>query len=162
MKIPNVNIFLTFLFIGFHYCFSQSCGIKNLNHSEKIELTNFYESFKASIISSDKSSLSKLIQFPFNCDYCENSRKPYVKVSRKKFDVDYFNIFYDQKLIEALNEGENFENVIVFNEDNSGICHIELRYVSRESSAQSEGQQHFFSIEKIKNKYYITSAWTVP
>jgi hypothetical protein len=103
-----------------------------------------------------------LIQFPFNCDYCENSIKPYIKISRKKFDLEYSKIFYDKKLIAALNKTGKLEDIIVINEDNLGKCRIELSYISIEPSGQSEGQQHFFSIERIRDKYYITSVWTIP
>ncbi|QSW89701.1 hypothetical protein J0383_02540 [Flavobacterium endoglycinae] len=161
-----LNIFLFAFILNTKFILAQTdnCDIEKITKADKQLLNEFWVDFKTAINGNDKEALSSLIKFPIICDYCKPSsaKQPYIKLSEKQFKEKYFELFLDPKLIKRINDTESLFSILVVNKDESGKCGLDFGYSSIEPSETSEGKQHFFSLKKVKDKYLITSAWTIP
>ena len=137
-----------------------------LTAADKKLLTQFWTDFKSAINSKNKIKLSSLVKFPFNCDYCivdttKDKDYDYLKVTKNFFDKGQYKIFFDQKLKKTVNRNVSLLEILFVAFENKKYFY-NFSYASVEPSKEWEGQQHFFSLNKINGKYFITSAWTVP
>ena len=145
---------------------TPNCDKLKLTAADKKLLTQFWTDFKSAINSENKIKLASLVKFPFNCDYCILDTKKekdydYLKVTKKLFDKGQYKIFFDPKLKKTVNKNGNLLDILFVAFENKK-CFYNFSYASVEPSKEWEGQQHFFSLNKINGKYFITSAWTVP
>jgi len=166
MKIRLTITLLFALILNAQLVFAQTnnCDIEKITKNDKQLINDFWTNFKTAVNKKDKVALSSLIKFPIICDYCQglSSKQLYVKLSEKEFKEKYFEFFLDPKLMKRVNETQDIFSILVINKDEAGKCGIDFGYNSIEHSETSEGQQHFFSLKKVKGKYLITSAWTMP
>jgi hypothetical protein len=145
---------------------TRNCDKSKLTVADKKLLTQFWTDFKSAINSENKIKLASLVKFPFKCDYCildttKEKDYDYLKVTKKLFDKGQYKIFFDQKLKKTVNKNVNLLDILFVVFENKK-CFYNFSYTSVEPSKEWEGQQHFFSLNKINGKYFITSAWTVP
>ena len=145
---------------------TPNCDKAKLTTADKKLLTQFWTDFKSAINSENKMKLASLVKFPFNCDYCivdttKEKDYDYLKVTKKLFDKGQYKIFFDNKLKKTVNNNVNLLDILFVAYENKE-CFYNFSYASVEPSKEWEGQQHFFSLQKINGKYFITSAWTVP
>ena len=77
------------------------------------------------------------------------------------FDERQYKIFFDDKLIDRINKNINLLDILIIIEEEK-TCRYTFWYNSVEPSKDWEGQQHFFTLQKIKGKFVIASTWTVP
>ena len=147
---------------------TSDCEKAKTSKSDRKLIEQFWTNFKRAVNTEDKTELSFLIKFPFNCDYCifdstKDKNYDYLKVTRKLFDNKQFKIFFDNKLKKTINKFPTLFDILSVTTDGTGKkCDFNFSYISVEPSKTWEGQQHFFSIGKINGKFLITSAWTVP
>lgn len=145
---------------------TPNCDKSKLTAADKKLLTQFWTDFKSAINSENKIKLASLVKFPFNCDYClldtaKEKNYDYLKVTKGLFDKGQYKIFFDPKLKRIVNNNADLLNILFMTlEDNK--CYYNFSYASVEPSKKWEGQQHFFTLEKINGRYFITSAWTAP
>lgn len=143
-----------------------NCDKSKLTPTNKKLLSQFWKDFTAALNSENKIQLASLVKFPFNCDYCEvDTTKPkdydYLKVTKELFNKGQYKIFFDQRLKKTVKKNANLLDILYVSFENKK-CYYNFSYASVEPSKKWEGQQHFFSLEKINGKYVITSVWTVP
>ena len=145
--------------------FGQSaCQISNLSTEDKILINNFWIKFKTSINKEDKTMLSELCSFPFECDYCdEKSIDPdKIKVTKELFNKKYFKVFFVVNLKNKVNSG-NIWNTLSPNYGSiDKRCSYRFSYPAVEPTNETPGMQIFIVIEKINGQFKITSTWTVP
>jgi hypothetical protein len=147
---------------------TPTCDKSKISQTDKELLKQFSIEFKKAINSENKIALASLIKFPFNCDYCildiaKDKNYNYLRVTKKLFDKEQYKIFFDTKLKTTINKYSTVFDILLMTYDETGkICEYNFGYGSVEPSKEWEGQQHFFSLEKVNGKYFITSAWTVP
>ena len=163
----NKTLLFIFALLG-QSLFAQTsnCNKSKLTVADKKLLTQFWTDFKSAINYENKIKLAFLVKFPFNCDYCirdttKEKNYAYLKVTKKLFDKGQYKIFFDLKLKKTINKNANLLDILFVDYENKK-CFYNFSYASVESSKEWEGQQHFFSLQKINGKYFITSAWTVP
>ncbi len=157
------------LFFG-QVLFGQTyyCDKAHISQTDKQLIEQFWVDFKTAINTKDKVRLSSLIQFSFTCDYCiadtsKDKNDAYLRVTKALFNSAQYKIFFDPKLVKTANKSTSlFSILFITKNDTSKLCDLNFGYASVEPSKQWEGQQHFFTIEKINDKFLITSAWTVP
>ena len=166
-----IKIFLgSFLLLVAKITFGQNsyCDKSNISKADKELIEQFWTDFKKAINDKDKAKLTSLIKFSFNCDYCildsaKEKNYDYLTVTKTLFEKRQYKIFFDPKLVGAVNKYPNLFDILSITTDGTGEqCDLNFGYASVEPSKDWEGQQHFFSIKKIKGKFLITSAWTVP
>jgi len=144
------------------------CDTSTISAADKILIEQFWIGFKNAVNAEDKLKLETFINLPFNCDYCipgsgKETNVDLLKVTKKSFDQNQYKIFFDPKLKQTINKYSNLVDILSFTYDDTGKkCSLNFGYVSVEPSKDWEGQQHFFSLDKIHGKFLITSVWTVP
>jgi hypothetical protein len=57
---------------------------------------------------------------------------------------------------------QNINTFTIMTPNDSGKRTFHFVYNFIEPSAKTEGRQHLFSLKKVKDKYHIVSAWTIP
>ena len=168
--------YLTILFLLFISLFfrqvsigqSSYCDKAKISKADKKLIEQFWAGFKKAVNTKDKIKLSSLIKFSFNCDYCivgraNNKQNNYVKVTKKLFDKNQYKIFFEPKLKNTINKYSILFDILSITSDGTGKnCSLNFGYGSIGPSKDWEGQQHFFSLDKINGKFLITSAWTIP
>lgn len=142
-----------------------NCDKSKLSNSDKKLLIQFWNKFKRAVNSENKTELTTLIKFPFSCDYCvidtgKERNSPYLKVTKRLFEKGQYKIFLDNKLKKLVNASYILDILSTVSENNK--CYYDFSYGSIEPSKITEGQQHFFSLNKINGEFVITSASTVP
>lgn len=147
---------------------SSYCDKAKISKADKKLIEQFWAGFKKAVNTKDKIKLSSLIKFSFNCDYCivgttNNKRNNYLKVTKKLFDKNQYKIFFDPKLKNTINKYPILFDILSIASDGTGKnCSFNFGYAAVEPSKNWEGQQHLFSLDKIKGKFLITSAYTIP
>lgn len=167
----HIAILLLFIisFVG-PASFGQTsyCDTSTISVADKILIEQFWIGFKNAVNAEDKLKLETFINFPFNCDYCipGSGKEPnddFFTVTKKLYNENQYKIFFDPKLKQTINKYSNLVDILSFTYDDTGKkCSLNFGYVSVEPSKDWEGQQRFFSLDKIHGKFLITSAWTVP
>ena len=164
MKLIKLGLFLFIL--NAQFLCAQNIGFnKEVLKNDDVQLLNqFWTNFKEAVNAEDKITLSSLINFPIICDYCQDeaSKSLYVKISKKQFDKKYYKFFLDPKLVARVNSIQDIFSILAETYDVHKNSSLNFGYVSIEPSVKSEGQGHYFSLEKKGNKYFITSMWTIP
>ena len=164
INLARIVLFTFILNAQFLCAQNDNFDIRKLKNEDKQLLSEYWINFKNAVNTKDKVALSSLIKFPLICDYCQEvgSKQLNVKIFKNQFEKKYFEIFLDPKLIKRINNTQDIFSILIETCDATGKkCVLNFGYGSIEPSKISEGRQHFFSLEKIKNKYYITSAWTI-
>jgi hypothetical protein len=147
----------------------QKCDCSNLQ-ADKILLQNFWTTFKDAIKNKNKTKLSNLCRFPFNCDYCildstKTDDKPYHKITKSSFDESQYQIFFIPRLVQEVNKHSFPQDLFIFLPYFNTVdkkCSYSFSYIAIDENAERPGMQHFFDIQKINGQFKIISAWTVP
>lgn len=150
--------------------YSQQKCDSNLIQADKVLLQDFWISFKEALNDKDKTKLENLCRFPFNCDYCildsaNQSDQPYIKVSKTSFEKSQYKIFFTDRLINEVNKHSLPKDIFIFKPYYNTLdkkCSYSFSYIALEENRQHPGRQHFFDVQKVKGKFKIISAWTVP
>ena len=137
---------------------------------DKVQLQNFWTSFKDAINQKDKIELAGLVRFPFTCDYCiidsnKHGNKPYIKVTKTTFDKSQHQIFFAEKLVIEINRRDLPQDLFIFQPYYNTVdkkCSYSFQYIARDENTQHPGMQHFFDIQKVNGQFKIISAWTLP
>jgi hypothetical protein len=144
------------------------CTKSEISKIDSVLIEQFWADFKSAINNEDKAKLASLIRFSFNCDYCvldsiKEKNYDYLKVSKKLFNRQQYAIFFDTKLKNTANRYDKLFDILSVSNDEAGkVCQLSFSYVSFERTNTWEGQQHFFTIKKVRQKFLITAAWTIP
>ena len=160
-------IVVTFCILFMQSVLGQSslCDKNNLTASDKKMLSEFWTGFTTAVNSDDPVRLASYIKFPFKCDYCildsTKEKTNYLNVTKQMFKKKQYKIFLDSKLKKQLNKTKSILEILYVAFENKK-CLLNFYYTSVDPSIQWEGQQHFFSLEKLNGKFLITGAWTVP
>jgi hypothetical protein len=142
----------------------------SLSQKDKLLLQKFWTDFKDALNNKDKTKLSTVCNFPFDCDYCildtaKQTHKPHVKVTKSDFDKSQYQIFFIDRLINEVNKYNLPHDLGIFLPAYNAIdkrCIYSFGYIVREENKQHPGMKRFFDVQKINGLFKITSTWTIP
>lgn len=148
------------------FCFfvkAQSANNKlAITKAEKSKLENFWKKFKKAVLEENKTGIASVCDFPVSCDYCDsvNGDNPNIKITKANFYTVNYRIFFSEYLKEVVNKKKILQIVGKNNDTNFNEYNFSFPIVK--PSKRGEGKQGFFSLEKIKGEFKITSVWSIP
>jgi len=144
------------------------CDSSGLAHTktDKILLKKFWNTFTTAIKNNDKLKLASVINYPFICDYrvidSTQSEDKDFKISKQQFISYEYKLFDDLKLKNEINKYPNWADSFWIVQGDRNKCIYQFEYTTVEPSKEWEGQQRFFTVERIKGRFLITSSYIVP
>lgn len=143
------------------------CNTNTLSWKDQVLLQEFCVKFKEAVDTKDPQKLSTFFNFPFTCDFCktdstERSNKPYVRVTKKLFTSSKYKHFLTEYLVEKVNSEDLYQNLQVADAEQMGRCAFYISFPILKPFKGREGVQGFLTVENIKGRYKISSAWAIP
>jgi hypothetical protein len=123
--------------------------------------------FKEAVDTQDQQKLSTFFNFPFPCDFCitDSTKRwntPYVRVTKKLFTSSQYKRFLTEYLAEKVNSEDLYQNLHVADVEQMGRCTYFISFPIVKPLKGREGVQGFLTVEKIKGRFKISSAWVIP